>query len=164
MEKLKLVKSAVATQPGDAASGTDIARVTDAPENGWLELVLASGDRVRARILQSLADRPAESLLGREVLVAFPGSKDTSPVVLDLLHDPDSFAEALLPDHDADQPLHAEINGKTVTIKAEERLVLRVGKASIVIDDQGKITIRGAHLLNRATGPIRIKGGHVDIN
>ena len=56
------------------------------------------------------------------------------------------------------------VDGENVVIKASKKIELRVGKASIVIDENGKITTRGEHLLNRATGPIRIKGGHVDIN
>ena len=118
---------------------------------------------MEARMVERLGGLEAEQLLGREVLVIFENEDPDLPIVVDLMHDPSGLSQALSssPEQDATE---VEMNGKTVVLKADERLELRVGKSSIVIDANGKITTRSKHLLNRASGPIRIKGGHVDIN
>lgn len=162
-ETLKLVSQASGAiqEPGGRPA---IARVMDLPEPG--RLLLSCGDDAArpARMTSDLAKLDGSALLGREVLVLFENNDPALPIAVALLHAPGSFAEVLL-DRQADKaPLEARVDGKTVVIEAEQRLELRCGKASIVIDDKGKITIRGAHLYNRATGPIRIKGGHVEIN
>lgn len=164
MEKLKLVTSGLEQADLAHSAATGIGRVVDVPEPGWLALRLDGAEPCRARMVQSLAERDPATLVGREVLVTFPGNDPAQPVALDVLHTPGALTDTGRKQPGAEEGVKAELNGKQVVIKADERLELRVGKASIIIDDEGKITIRGAHLLNRATGPIRIKGGHVDIN
>ena len=51
-----------------------------------------------------------------------------------------------------------------VVIEADEELLLRVGESSIKISRDGKVVIRGEHVLTRAKGTNRIKGGSVAIN
>ena len=53
---------------------------------------------------------------------------------------------------------------KRVVIEAGEELILRVGESSIRISRDGKVVIRGQHVLTRARGTNRIKGGSVAIN
>jgi hypothetical protein len=53
---------------------------------------------------------------------------------------------------------------KRVVIEADEELILRVGESSIRISRNGKVVIRGQHVLTRAKGTNRIKGGSVAIN
>jgi hypothetical protein len=96
------------------------------------------------------------------VLVLFEKNDPEKPIVIALLHAP--FSDVAPIELETDEELETHVDGKRVVIRAEEKLELRCGKASIVIDANGKVTISGAHLLNRSTGPIRIKGGHVDIN
>jgi hypothetical protein len=53
---------------------------------------------------------------------------------------------------------------RRVVIEADEELILRVGESSIRIARDGKVVIRGQHVLTRAKGTNRIKGGSVAIN
>lgn len=53
---------------------------------------------------------------------------------------------------------------RRVVIEADEELILRVGDSSIRIARDGKVVIRGEHVLTRAKGTNRIKGGSVAIN
>ena len=62
------------------------------------------------------------------------------------------------------QPEEAVIDGKVVRFEAREEIVLQCGKGSITLRKRGKIIIKGTHLLSRATGVNRIKGGQVNIN
>ena len=58
----------------------------------------------------------------------------------------------------------ASTHERRVVIEADEELLLRVGDASIQISRDGKVVIRGEHVLTRAKGTNRIKGGSVAIN
>jgi hypothetical protein len=56
------------------------------------------------------------------------------------------------------------IEGRTVRIEAGDELTLQCGAASITIVRDGRVIIRGEHVLTRARGTNRIKGGSVAIN
>ena len=53
---------------------------------------------------------------------------------------------------------------RELVIEAGEELTLKCGEASIKITHDGKIVIRGEHILSRAKGTQRITGGTVAIN
>ncbi len=61
---------------------------------------------------------------------------------------------------------HAEltVNGRKIIIEGKDEVVLKCGDASISLNKQGKITIRGKQILNRATEVNRIMGGSVELN
>ena len=164
MKKLELVPEATVSIKDSLVAAPAVLSIADVPGNGKLSLRYPDGTKVEARMAAGLAQYQAENLVGRDVLVVFENNDASLPIATELIHSPGGFADALTMEHDKNTPVEARVDGKRVTIKAEEKLELRCGKASITIDAKGKITIRGAHLYNRATGPIRIKGGHVDIN
>lgn len=55
-------------------------------------------------------------------------------------------------------------DGETVRIAARERIELRVGKASIIMEADGHITIRGSYVVSHASAANRIRGGSVNLN
>lgn len=55
-------------------------------------------------------------------------------------------------------------DGEHVKLTAAERIELRVGKASIVLEKDGHITIRGTYLVSHASAANRIRGGSVNLN
>lgn len=61
-------------------------------------------------------------------------------------------------------PIRVEVDGERRDVVAEEELVLRCGRSSIVLSKDGTIVIRGTKILSRAAGVNRIKGGAVEIN
>jgi hypothetical protein len=147
-----------------ASTAPAVGTIIDVSAQARATIALANDERLEARMVASVADRAPESLVGREALVLFEGNDPQRPIVTDLMGPSKGFVDEVAFD-DSDGPsLDARVDGREVVIEAEKRLELRCGKASIVIDEEGKISIKGAHLYNRATGPIRIKGGHVDIN
>lgn len=61
-------------------------------------------------------------------------------------------------------PVHVEVDGKRVTIQADQEIRLCCGRSSITMRKDGKIVIQGTHLVSRAEGVNRIKGGSVKVN
>lgn len=55
-------------------------------------------------------------------------------------------------------------DGQTLRLTAQERIELRVGKSSIVMEKDGHITIRGTDLVSHASRSNRIRGGSVNLN
>lgn len=55
-------------------------------------------------------------------------------------------------------------DGETVKINAEDRLELRCGLASIIMEKDGRISIRGGQLTSYATGVNRVRGAAVHLN
>jgi len=42
--------------------------------------------------------------------------------------------------------------------------VLRCGKASVVLRKDGRVTVKGTHIVSASTGPHKIKGASVELN
>ncbi|MBT1154651.1 hypothetical protein J1C56_03520 [Aminobacter anthyllidis] len=55
-------------------------------------------------------------------------------------------------------------DGELVKIVAGERLELRCGKATIIMEKDGHITIRGTYVTSHASAANRIRGGSVNLN
>lgn len=160
-KELKLLKNE-SVAVGQATSAPVVGRVIDIPAPGYLLVKTAAQQTLRARMASALAIKQAEYLIGQDVVLIFENNDPDKAIAIAGLQPTVDFATAL---QAADETaVEARIDGEKVLIQAKEKLELRVGKASIVIDANGKITIRGANLLSRSTGPIRIKGGHVEIN
>lgn len=102
---------------------------------------------------------------GREVLLVFEQGDPERPIIIGLIEDPlENLVSLEIPKEDIKRPKDALIDGKRVTIEAEEEVVLKCGDGSITIRKDGKIIIKGTHLLSRSSGPIRVKGANVNIN
>lgn len=85
---------------------------------------------------------------GLPALVALPDGEE--PVLLGLLEAPPSSGPEKVPEK--------------VHIEGEEEIVIRCGKAKIAMRADGRIEIRGGHLISRSSGPNKIKGGSVQLN
>lgn len=55
-------------------------------------------------------------------------------------------------------------DGETVKVTANDRLELRCGKSSIIMEKDGRITIRGANVTTHASNANRIRGGSISLN
>jgi hypothetical protein len=55
-------------------------------------------------------------------------------------------------------------DGERVRVTASERIELRVGKASIIMEKDGRITIRGSYVTSHASATNRVRGGSVHLN
>jgi hypothetical protein len=125
----------------------------------------ASESVLSARLLKGISrdDLWSPSGEGQEVLVVFDAGDLEKPVVVGLLasEDEETSAQHL---RKADSITDSKTPPQQVVIEALAELMLKCGSGSITLRKDGKIVLRGTHLLARASGPIRIKGGHVEIN
>ncbi|KMK65244.1 DUF6484 domain-containing protein [Puniceibacterium sp. IMCC21224] len=91
---------------------------------------------------------------GSEIALLFEDGARDRPLIIGRIVEP-------VRQNTAPQVIH---DGKTVRINAQERIELRVGKAAIVMEKDGHITIRGTHLVSHASGSNHIRGGSVNLN
>jgi len=102
---------------------------------------------------------------GRDLLLLFEAGDPNRPIVVDFMDDPlEHMVMMDVAPKPSNLPQEVLVDGKRITIEAKEEVVLKCGTGSITLRKDGKITIRGTHLLSRASGRNRIKGGSVDIN
>ena len=55
-------------------------------------------------------------------------------------------------------------DGQMLRLVAKERIELRVGKASLIMEADGHITLRGTDLVSHASRSNRIRGGSINLN
>lgn len=100
--------------------------------------------------------RPACALsarhVGGEVAIAFEEGDPRRPIVLGPMST------------EPPPPRADDAEEGTVQFEADRELVLRCGRASLVLTKAGKIILRGTHVASIATGTHRILGGAVEIN
>jgi len=121
--------------------------------DGELPLVVFAGNPRDAAI-------PAKTLapldfgaIGAEVALLFEAGDPARPLIVGRIVDP------------ARRPAPLVVrDGERVRLTAEERIELRVGKASIVMEKDGRITIRGSYVTSHASATMRIRGGSVNLN
>jgi len=110
---------------------------------------------IEARSLAALGPED----LGCEVALLFEDGDVTRPLIVGRIVEP---ARAERPA--SVTPASVTYDGKTLSIQAAERIELRVGEASLVMDKTGQITIRGKHVVSHASVANRIRGGSVSLN
>jgi hypothetical protein len=103
---------------------------------------------VRARTCVSLR----QSDIGRTVVLAYNAPSQELPIVLGLVMSPQ------------ERSAEVEIDSKTIVLAGHETIVLRCGDASITLNRDGKVVIRGKHIVTHASGVNRIRGGSVQLN
>lgn len=116
-------------------------------------VVFPSNPHDHAIPARSLCALTAEDA-GREVALLFEDGARDRPLIIGRIVEPAR-------QDSAPQVIH---DGETTRITAQDRIELRVGKAAIVMEKDGHITIRGTHLVSHASGSNHIRGGSVNLN
>lgn len=62
------------------------------------------------------------------------------------------------------KPKELNVNGKKITIEADDEIYLKCGKSSFLMSKDGKVIIRGTYLVSRSSGVNKVKGTSVAIN
>ncbi len=150
------------------AIGPTVARLTQTGSAGEIFVAVGGTTPCAAKLLANL-DRyelAQPRYVGREVLVVFQDGDRNKPIIVGLLEEPlESLVEMTAatketPDHKQE----LRIDGKRVVIEADDEIELKCGQGSITIRKDGKIVVKGTHVLSHATGPNRIRGGSVSLN
>ncbi len=116
-------------------------------------VVFPGNPREEAIPARSLA-RLAAGDVGAEVALLFEEGDRMRPLIVGKLVEParDDAAPLVVAD------------GQMVRLSAKERIELRVGRSSIIMEADGHITIRGTDLVSHAARSNRIRGGSVNLN
>ena len=91
-------------------------------------------------------------MIGSEVALLFQEGDPSWPLIIGRIVDP------------ARKPSAPQVvrDGERVRITGEERIELRCGKATIIMEKDGRITIRGSYVTSHASATNRIRGGSVN--
>lgn len=122
---------------------------------------------IQAQLTSTARDRIVQQKLQvpMKVLLLFENGRPERPIIIDTLNmsTAETSGDRIL-DVGMEQPQEVTVDGKHVSFNALEEIVLRCGKASITLTHEGRVIIRGAHVVSRSTGTNKIKGGSVQIN
>lgn len=156
----------------DGKVATRLRRVDDVSESGVRigELVaIIDNDRCP---LVTYAGQPGSSALrarsvvdlhrahvGKSVALLFENGALTRPIIVGVFR------------HGLGSPLEnqigqveADVDGERLVVSAKHQLVLRCGKASMTLTNDGRIEIRGESIVSQASGANRVRGGSVQLN
>lgn len=170
------ISDAISETGAGAASptaGVELARLA-APAAGALRASFGGAAPVEVRTVVGLD--PAALVAGASVL-AVRVAGEAVPVVIGVVDVPGVTRLERAVDFTPSAPdlvetaegaieeaLEVEADGRRMTVEAADELVLRCGEASITLRADGKVVVRGTHILSHSTGPHRLKGGSVSIN
>jgi hypothetical protein len=113
---------------------------------------------VRARSIVSLRTEH----IGRDVVIIFEEGDPARPLVIGVVQEP--LDELVAWREDRKEPIETVVDGERIVLAARREVVLRCGKASLTLRQDGKVLLKGAHVVSRSSGPNKIRGGSVSIN
>ncbi|MGX9115353.1 DUF6484 domain-containing protein [Mesorhizobium sp. BHbsci] len=122
-------------------------------EGGAPLVVFVGNPRETAIAARSLTELDVMAI-GSELALLFEEGDPRRPLVVGRIVDPAQKERKL--------PVVRE--GDRIVITGEERIELRCGLASIILEKDGRVTIRGTQLTSQASGTNRIRGGAVHLN
>jgi Domain of unknown function (DUF6484) len=126
---------------------------------GAIPLVVFPGNLQEKAIPARSLTKLGTADLGAEVALLFEDGDPARPLIVGRLVDP------LRPDSGAGEAGGVVIaDGNLLRLVAKERIELRVGKASLIMEADGRITLRGTDLVSHASRSNRIRGGSVNLN
>lgn len=104
----------------------------------------------------------SDSYLGREVLLTFEEGDRERPIIIALMSDPvEDLADLAAKKQ---KPQEMIIDGKTITIEAQDEILLKCGPGSICLTKDGKIILKGIEIVSRAKETNKVKGAKVEMN
>ncbi|RAZ71668.1 DUF6484 domain-containing protein [Mesorhizobium atlanticum] len=121
---------------------------------GGAPLVVFVGNPSETAIAARSLTELDTSSIGSELALLFEGGDPMRPLVVGRIVDPANKK----------QELNIVRDGSRVVITGEERIELRCGSASIILEKDGRVTVRGTQLTSQASGTNRIRGGAVHLN
>jgi hypothetical protein len=158
-EFLELPDQAASAAPSAAAGGALVGVLIGFTDDGRTPLVIFPGQpgsaAVGARSTQDLAG----SHIGREVVLVLEGADPRRPIIVGCMQRAPGW-----PLSEQSGQVEVDVDGRRMTVSAQEELVLRCGQASITLTQAGKVLIQGTYVSSRSSGVMRIKGGSVQLN
>lgn len=146
-----------------ASPTTCVGRVREITDDGRVLVTYAGCRResVQALIVQSTGpDRSVGFETGDPVLLVFDQADSGLPVVVGTLRD--RMQKAISSSREKVRDL--TVDGQRVVIEGKKEVVLKCGKASVTLRADGRVQIKGQHVVSRAASTNAVRGGQVRIN
>lgn len=124
-------------------------------EDGSPLVVFAGNDKDHAVPARSLTRLGAE-VIGKEVALLFEDGNRNRPLIVGQIVDPVRSEQS--------ESVGIQRDGDYVRVEGKQRIELRVGKAAILMEADGRITIRGTNVVSHASGANRMRGGSISLN
>ncbi len=128
------------------------------------------GVAVRARVAGEITGT-REELIGASVLLVFEDQDPRKPILVGVIRDALGADSEEARDADAEPAValapetrEVSLDEQRLVFEAQEEVVLKCGKASLVLRKSGEVVIRGANVVSRSTGANRIKGASITLN
>jgi len=172
-------------QPDNASAtiaGVKLGTIDDITADNQV-LVSFSGlnNSVPARLVQSLnwprlLDAAKNQL---DLLLLFENGDASKPIIIDIvgacaddlsavpapiLANKATYNQQYDQQSASDELQDVNIDGKHISFTAKEQISFKCGNATITLTRSGKIMLKGAYVLNRSSGSLRLKGASVQIN
>ncbi len=145
----------------ESKAGMCVGRIIEVMRDGRALVDFPGNSRGPVESRQAAGDVSLDAIRdGVPVLLFFENGDPRLPIVVGVVRDKLAAPQAT----PARVPRNVTVDGRKIAIDAQEELSLRCGKCSITLRRDGKIVIEGMHLVSRAEGTNRIKGGSVAIN
>lgn len=151
----------------DRLSSPCVGRLVGCDASGEILVECDGRNNIPARVVSGVkrSELADPSNRGREVCLVFEQGDPARPIIVGVMEDRlETMASMVLSSDGREQPKEMVIDGERLVLEGKEEIVLRCGSGSITLRKDGKIVIRGTHILSRSSGPNRIKGGSVQIN
>jgi hypothetical protein len=152
------------SSPAVVLGGHAVAIVTAVVEDNQVAVAIDRRTYVARRLEGLVPTVPnLAALVGREVLVFFPGDASDRPVVTGLL----AKDHGVKPEEVQVARLHRpelQVDGNRLIVEAKQEISLRCGQASLTLTADGRIVLKGMEIVSRAMRAHKIKGGTVNIN
>jgi len=130
-------------------TGVIIGSVAGVDAKGSPLVSWSGGEPVAAQVVWMAAMPKWTECVGARVVLGLADGSECQPIILGLLDAP-----ASPPQREPD----------VLRIVSGRELVIECGEAKIMLRADGRVEIRGTHLVSRSSGPNKIKGGTVHIN
>ncbi len=131
--------------------------------------LIAYDEQTRKSPIEALTTVPLDQgSIGKEVAISFAQNNGGMAIVMGIIRRAldDVLAPRPVETNDGNINEQAEViaDGKKLELSATEEITLRCGKASITLNKNGKILVKGEHMLNRTSGSYKIKSGSIQLN
>ncbi len=132
--------------------GVSLGEITGVGNDG-APLVRCGQRRPVAALVAMTPPADWRTCAGKQAVIAFVDGDESRPAILGVI----GLGVIGMPTTPAATP-------RTLRVSAGEELVIECGKSKIWLRADGRIEIRGEHVVSRSRGPNKVKGGTVHIN
>jgi len=116
----------------------------------WVVFAGGAGEVAAATTI----DLAAETV-GARVTLLFASGDPGQPVIIGVLREAATSPA---------RPLEVRLEGERLVLEGRREIELRCGKASILLRENGKVIVKGTHIVSRSSGANKIKGASIALN